>query len=86
MLEKLFYIIFEKFYGYHDFNLILCTMLLRIKKGYNIEKQISSSHLCLFQMRGIFCSLFIQAEHDMTEMLVFCIKTTNINITFDGSK
>ena len=34
--------------------------------------------MCLFQMRRIFCSLFIQAEHDMTEMLVFCIKTTNI--------
>ena len=42
--------------------------------------------MCLSQMRGIFCSHFIQAEHDMTEMLVFCIKTTNINITFDGSK
>ena len=84
MLEKLLHI--ARYYGYHDFNLILYTMLLRIKKGYNIEKQISSSHLCLFQMRGIFCSLFVQAEHDMTEMLVFCIKTTNINITFDGSK
>ena len=59
---------------------------MRIKIGYNIEKQISSSYLFLFQMRGIFCSHFIQAEHDVTETLVFCIKTTNINITFDGRK
>ena len=60
-------------------------MGIRIEIGYNIEKKYHHP-MCLSQMRGIFCSHFIQAEHDMTEMLVFCIKTTNINITFDGSK